>query len=487
MIRRQSAKGEWIPSEGKWPVDPQEDVEIDKGRIWVDGCFDFSHHGHAGAMLQARQLGTELLVGVHSDEAILENKGPTVMRLDERVTAVEACRWATRAIPKAPYVTSLPWISHYGCWYVVHGDDITSDSSGQDCYRYVKAAGRFKVVKRTPGISTTDLVGRMLLCTKTHFIQSLEKRLAGEEGPGGEDERKEAGAQMTQRIKDYATDATGLAPGCDVWYWHASRPAKYRRTTTSQTPSSGAPRPGTSRTLTEGTNAAVKEEKGNFHQLVEGKGVRPGQTVAYVDGGWDLFSSGHIEFLRLVTQTEEDAAKERGWYTEEAKQQRIEQSGADYGPVFVVAGIHDDEVINHWKGVNYPIMNIFERGLCVLQCKYVDAVVFGAPFSISKAFLTTMPYGTPSAVYHGVTSFMPLSYDPYAPAKTLGIYKEIANHSFQNVNAGEIVQRIMKSRAAYEERQRIKGEKGVTEEAEKRRQELQREQSRREVERQFGL
>jgi|TARA_R110002003_G_scaffold52_7_gene4396 ethanolamine-phosphate cytidylyltransferase len=35
-------------------------------------------------MLQARQLGNELLVGVHSDEAILENKGPTVMRLDER-------------------------------------------------------------------------------------------------------------------------------------------------------------------------------------------------------------------------------------------------------------------------------------------------------------------------------------------------------------------------------------------------------------------
>jgi ethanolamine-phosphate cytidylyltransferase len=29
--------------------------------------------------------------------------------------AVEACRWATKAIPKAPYVTSLPWITHYGC------------------------------------------------------------------------------------------------------------------------------------------------------------------------------------------------------------------------------------------------------------------------------------------------------------------------------------------------------------------------------------
>ena len=35
-------------------------------------------------MLQARRLGTELLVGIHSDEVILENKGPTVMTLEER-------------------------------------------------------------------------------------------------------------------------------------------------------------------------------------------------------------------------------------------------------------------------------------------------------------------------------------------------------------------------------------------------------------------
>ena len=34
-----------IPSQGQWPVDPQEDVPISKDRIWVDGCFDFSHHG----------------------------------------------------------------------------------------------------------------------------------------------------------------------------------------------------------------------------------------------------------------------------------------------------------------------------------------------------------------------------------------------------------------------------------------------------------
>lgn len=36
---------EEVPAPGQWPVDPQEEVPISKDRIWVDGCFDFSHHG----------------------------------------------------------------------------------------------------------------------------------------------------------------------------------------------------------------------------------------------------------------------------------------------------------------------------------------------------------------------------------------------------------------------------------------------------------
>lgn len=243
--------------------------------------------------------------------------------------AVDACRWTTKSIPHAPYVTQLDWISHFGCKYVVHGDDITSDSAGEDCYRFVKAADRFKVVKRTPSISTTDLVGRMLLCTKGHFIKSLEKTLAGEEGPGTEAERKEAGAAMRERVRLYATDETAKRPGADVWFWGA---------------------------------------ESGFRELFQGAGPKPGQRVVYVDGGFDLFSSGHIQFLRLVTEAEEELARKDGWYSEQAVNER-KGKGADYGPVFVVAGVHDDEVINKWKGVNYPIMNIFERGLCVLQCR----------------------------------------------------------------------------------------------------------------------
>lgn len=273
------------------------------------------------------------------------------------VSAVDACRWSTLSIPHAPYVTSLPWISHYGCYYVVHGDDITSDSEGEDCYRYVKAAGRFLVVKRTPGISTTDLVGRMLLCTKTHFIKSLTQLLSGQEGLGNAEERKRTGEEMKQRINDYATDKSGLQPGPIVMSWNASASAKEDHMT---------------------------GESGMFTTMVHGTRPRPGQRIIYVDGGFDLFSSGHIEFLRQVTKLEEVEARELGWFEEATSKRRLAEAGEDYGPAYVVAGVHDDEVINRWKGVNYPIMNIFERGLCVLQCRVCTPRVFYSELPLLK-------------------------------------------------------------------------------------------------------
>lgn len=59
---------------------------------------------------------------------------------------------------------------------------------------------------------------------------------------------------------------------------------------------------------------------------------------------------------------------------------------------------------------------------------------------------------------------MPLDYDPYRQAKHLGIFEEIPRHDFQEVNAGHIVDRITRSRARFEERQRAKGVKAVREE-----------------------
>lgn len=49
-----------VPLPGQWPVDPQYDVPIDEDRIWVDGCFDFSHHGEKRNLLTGLILDSNL-------------------------------------------------------------------------------------------------------------------------------------------------------------------------------------------------------------------------------------------------------------------------------------------------------------------------------------------------------------------------------------------------------------------------------------------
>lgn len=53
-------------------------------RVYMDGCFDLMHYGHANALRQAKALGDELVVGVVSDEEIIKNKGPPVLSMEER-------------------------------------------------------------------------------------------------------------------------------------------------------------------------------------------------------------------------------------------------------------------------------------------------------------------------------------------------------------------------------------------------------------------
>lgn len=146
---------------------------MNEHRVWIDGCFDFTHHGHSGAILQARrtihvQEGTKddswLICGVHSDKDIAFHKGgKPVMQEEERYAHTASNRWCDEVVRDAPYVTDPAVLDQHGCYYVVHGDDITTDANGEDCYQVMKNNGRFKFVKRTEGVSTTDIIHRILM------------------------------------------------------------------------------------------------------------------------------------------------------------------------------------------------------------------------------------------------------------------------------------------------------------------------------------
>ena len=144
-------------------------------RVWVDGCFDMVHFGHANFLRQASQLGTKLIVGVHSDEEIAKHKGPPVFSNEERYKITRGIKWVDEVVEDAPYVTTLETLDKYNCDFCVHGDDITMTADGVDTYHLVKSNGRYKEVRRTAGVSTTDLVGRMLLATKTHFKREVSQ------------------------------------------------------------------------------------------------------------------------------------------------------------------------------------------------------------------------------------------------------------------------------------------------------------------------
>lgn len=246
---------------------------------------------------------------------------------------MDACRWATQSVPGAPYVTDLAFIDNYHTRYVVHGDDITADADGNDCYRFCKEAGRFLVVRRTPGISTTDLVGRMLVQRSLEEyaeLQSYHVRSVTAVLEGTEACVSGSGPELHARIKAYATDASGLAPGVPVLHYNGGK---------------------------------------SWDVLASGPAALPGQRIVYVDGGWDLFCSGHIAFLQAVGEAEIERARKEGWFSDEKRQQRQAAHGEDYSPVYLMAGVLSDADVHRLKGGAYPIMSIFERGLCVLQCR----------------------------------------------------------------------------------------------------------------------
>lgn len=86
---------------------------------------------------------------------------------------------------------------------------------------------------------------------------------------------------------------------------------------------------------------------------------------------------------------------------------------------YLIVGLHTDPVVNQYKGGNYPIMNLHERVLSVLACKYVNEVVIGAPYSVTKDL---MEHFNVDLVCHGQTPIATDigNIDPYAVPKQMG-------------------------------------------------------------------
>jgi cytidyltransferase-like protein len=136
-------------------------------RIFLDGVFDMMHYGHMNAFRQARSLGTYLIAGVCDEEDTARSKGHPVCHEQERIDTVRGCKWVDEVIANVPY--NIPdgfyasLIEKHKIDYIVHGDD-PCIIDGKNLYESAIQLGKYLTIPRTEGISTTELVGRMLDC-----------------------------------------------------------------------------------------------------------------------------------------------------------------------------------------------------------------------------------------------------------------------------------------------------------------------------------
>lgn len=212
-----------------------------KIRIFMDGAFDMMHYGHMNAFRLGRSLGTELIVGVNSDETITKCKGAPLMKDEERLTMVRNCKFVDEVVEGCPYVMNEEYLNHviskYNIDYVIHGDD-PCIVDGKDVYETAKKAGKYQSIPRTEGVSTTDIVGRILLMTKDHHYLGDKK--------GG-----------ALRVND----GTGSALLC----------AQSKFLTTSR--------------MLRLFSAGMQSPKS-------------GARIIYINGAWDMFHCGHVALLK---------------------------------------------------------------------------------------------------------------------------------------------------------------------------------------------
>ncbi|XP_041077549.1 ethanolamine-phosphate cytidylyltransferase-like isoform X1 [Polyodon spathula] len=387
-------------------------------RVWCDGCYDMVHYGHSNQLRQAHAMGDYLIVGVHTDAEIAKHKGPPVFTEEERYKMVRAIKWVDEIVEGAPYVTTLETLDKYNCDFCVHGgeaihphlhystitsprqgsDDITLTVDGKDTYAEVKNSGRYRECKRTQGVSTTDLVGRMLLMTKTHH-SNIDKN-----------------SEYQQHTDNFGKSPKGHSPWTGV--------------------------------------SQFLQTSRKIIQFASGKEPQPGDTIIYVAGAFDLFHIGHVDFLENV----------------------YKQSDKPY----VIVGLHFDQEVNRYKGKNYPIMNVHERTLSVLACRYVSEVVIGAPYAATADLLDHFKV---DLVCHGKTEVIldKDNSDPYAEPKRRGIFRVI--ESGNELTTDTIVERIIKNRLLFEARNQKKEAKemAVFQALKKREEEKMKEQQRGQV------
>ncbi|CAH8607417.1 unnamed protein product [Schistosoma margrebowiei] len=390
-------------------------------RVWVDGCFDLVHFGHANALRQAKSLGDQLIVGIHSDKEITKHKGPPVFYEKERYRLIRAMKWVDEVVEDAPYFTYVKTLEKYSCDFCVHGDDLVVSNDGSDPYAEVKATNRYKEVKRTEGISTTALVSRML-----KRIQQLQ-----DQGTYASQfsSSTECSIRRTQSLDSVLKSKDKFM-----------HPCKTKETLSPIYPGLNS-NCSKANDVTDSINVSIWSTGGmtympnilRISQFCSGQFREPNSNdiVVYVPGTFDLFHIGHLSFLEQCLKLGN----------------------------YLLVGLYSDKTSSFESGRMGSILTLQERLLSVLACRYVSNVIIDAPYVIPPNLLDHFNVNYVAIGWDKNLTPTLEGLDPMMVCKERGILRRI--DSGCNVTTSLVISRIMKNRLLYEERNQKKVNKEV--------------------------
>lgn len=133
-------------------------------RVYADGVFDLFHLGHMRQLEQAKKAlpNTQLICGVPSDVETHKRKGLTVLSDYQRCETLKHCKWVDEVIPDAPWCVTPEFLEKHKIDYVAHDDLPYASSDSDDIYKPIKEKGMFLTTQRTDGISTSDIITKII-------------------------------------------------------------------------------------------------------------------------------------------------------------------------------------------------------------------------------------------------------------------------------------------------------------------------------------
>lgn len=133
-------------------------------RIYADGVFDLFHLGHMKQLEQCKKSfpNVTLICGVPSDKVTHKLKGLTVLSDQQRCETLMHCKWVDEVISDAPWCVTPEFLEQHKIDYVAHDDIPYVSADSDDIYKPIKEEGKFLTTQRTGGISTSDIITKII-------------------------------------------------------------------------------------------------------------------------------------------------------------------------------------------------------------------------------------------------------------------------------------------------------------------------------------